>query len=94
MSSMKVSSRVGRPVYTHDCEDCVFLGHVVKNDLYFCDLSSVFTDRPPLRGERTYTIIARDSSRPENYNSGGEEMIPHSVPIEVGHALAQAYGLL
>jgi hypothetical protein len=45
------------PVYYHDCEHCVFLGHYNGSDLYYHDQGEV-------------TVIARYSSEPGDYSSG------------------------
>jgi len=45
------------PVFEHDCDKCVFLGHYEKHDLYYC-------------GENIGTVIARWSSNGPDYASG------------------------
>lgn len=46
------------PVYAHDCDACVFLGHYEERDLYYCP------------GELGGTVIARASGKPSDYASG------------------------
>lgn len=48
-----------KPRYQHDCKKCVFLGRYGKLDIYWCDNSY-----PNLS-----SVIARQSSRPDNYAS-------------------------
>lgn len=45
------------PVFEHDCDECVFLGHYEKHDLYYC-------------GKDIETVIARWSSDGPDYASG------------------------
>jgi hypothetical protein len=45
------------PQYDHDCDRCKFLGHVLGNDLYWCEGSDE-------------TIIQRHSSKDSDYSSG------------------------
>jgi hypothetical protein len=47
-----------RPVYEHDCDECLFLGHYGGADLYYCSQSG------------SPTVLARFSSDPPNYTSG------------------------
>lgn len=47
------------PVYAHDCDDCVFLGHYEGHDLYFC----------PKEADEG-TVIARWSGDGPDYASG------------------------
>lgn len=51
----------GTPLYNHDCEACVFLGHQQMQDLYYCDQGG---------GQNMSTVIARRSDRGEDYVSG------------------------
>lgn len=44
--------------FTHDCDDCVFLGHEKSSDLYFCSQGGM------------PTVIARHSSEGPDYTSG------------------------
>jgi len=44
------------PVYKHDCDGCVFLGHSEHRDIYYCDSAL---------GKR---IIERKSSEPADYD--------------------------
>lgn len=48
------------PVFLHDCEDCVFLGHYEEHDLYFC----------PKEAGSEGTVIARWSGNGPDYASG------------------------
>jgi hypothetical protein len=43
-----------RPLYLHDCKDCIYLGNYENCDLYVC-------------GE---SVVARRSSEPSDYDSG------------------------
>ena len=47
------------PSFTHDCEDCTFVGSHLDHDLYVC--FSTITHK--------FTYIARYSSAPEDYCS-------------------------
>jgi hypothetical protein len=51
----------GEPLYNHDCEACVYLGHKQGQDLYYCDQGG---------GPNMSTVIARRSDRGEDYISG------------------------
>lgn len=70
------------PTFLHDCNDCVFLGHMLDSDMYFCDMGN----------NEGYTVIARKSSVPEDYISG-LEMAPYVPELDVALSLANALGL-
>lgn len=53
------------PVYEHDCDECVFLGHYGGADLHFCLQAGYFGPQ-----QNTPTVLARFSSDPPNYTSG------------------------
>ena len=65
--------------FTHDCERCVFLGHTLSADLYFCDAAP--------------TVIARTSSTPEDYVSG-IPVVPFDARLAVAYGLAHQKGLI
>lgn len=48
------SNNPNKPVFKHDCYDCVFLGHYNDRDLYFC----------------ADTVIARYGDNRPDYSSG------------------------
>ena len=48
-----------RPLYEHDCKDCIFLGTFENADLYFCT-----------QGNTIKTIIARFGNEGPSYISG------------------------
>jgi len=54
-------SNLQGPVYRHDCNACVFLGHYEEKDLYYC---------PGGPGGTGGTVIARASGKPSDYASG------------------------
>jgi hypothetical protein len=45
-----------KPKFEHDCDDCVFLGHYLENDLYYCP--------------KEPTILARYGADGPEYTSG------------------------
>ncbi len=49
-----------KPLFTHNCEVCIFLGTFNNHDLYFCN--QVFGV--------PFTILARGSDEPADYKSG------------------------
>ena len=49
-----------KPVFKHDCDECVFLGHVVEHDFYYCDKSIT-------------TLVARYGNDGPDYTSGSGE---------------------
>ena len=69
------------PLYTHDCEMCLFLGIYEGMDLYFC----------PQLGNPT--LVARRSSDGADYTSGVEFV--ESVPaLAIARLRAQTLGFL
>lgn len=67
---MKVDVRLPLPgpIFAHDCNACIFLGHYESHDLYYCP------DETPPHG----TVIARWSGKGPDYASGiefGKRMI-------------------
>lgn len=46
-----------KPLYTHDCKECVYLGTIARRDLYYC-------------GKWSPTLVARCGSRYFQYRSG------------------------
>lgn len=50
------------PMFTHDCEQCVFLGHYNNHDLYYCGHPDVQQGIP--------TLIARWGNDGPEYSSG------------------------
>lgn len=48
------------PKFTHDCNECVFLGHEDNHDLYWCGESIPFN----------WTVIARYGDGGPDYTSG------------------------
>lgn len=59
------------PRYTHDCNQCKFLGHYEGYDLYYCD---VVKDVP--------TVIARFGNNPTDYFSGLDSSIPPLIEAQ------------
>jgi hypothetical protein len=54
------------PVYRHDCDSCLYLGHFEEHDLYYCGCPAQSPHRLP-------TVIARwGGEGPEYYASGLE----------------------
>jgi hypothetical protein len=51
-----------RPLFMHDCAECVFLGHYDKHDLYFCAGSTLHGTVP--------TVVARFDHDSLDYKSG------------------------
>lgn len=69
------------PRYTHDCEECTFLGQFQEYDLYVCPVS--------LLGG---TYIVRYSSDGPDYQSG-KVFVGKFPPITEAHRLATVQGL-
>lgn len=74
------------PLYTHDCEHCVFLGTFDVADLYFCTQELV--------GDKAFkTVIARHGSDEADYISG--LALAHiNRHLAEAKRLAEARGLL
>lgn len=75
------------PLYTHDCDKCVFLGSYDEKDMYYC----------PQEG--LDTVIARFSDEGSDYISGLPiavyEMAYHvSPPLRVAYLIALDLGLI
>jgi hypothetical protein len=68
--------------YEHDCDECVYLGHDGRADLYFCP--------QPLFSQPT--IIARHSSEPSDYLSG--LAFRKHRPLATAYRRAVAAGLI
>ena len=64
--------------FTHDCDKCVFLGHSLSSDLYYCNAGN--------------TVIARWSSDGPDYTSG-IALVPHDVRLASALGLATQRGL-
>ena len=56
-----------KPQFTHDCDACKFLGHVMDNDMYYCPGAS---EGGGLTVSESGTIILRRSSEGSDYHSG------------------------
>lgn len=69
------------PAFEHDCDDCVFLGRFLDNDLYFCDFGV------------DYTVIARYSSVLADYISG-TILVPYYDELAMAHHKAVEAGLI
>jgi len=69
------------PAFEHDCDECVFLGRFLDNDLYFCDFGV------------DYTVIARHSSEPADYISG-ELLVPYYEELAMARKKAVDAGLI
>lgn len=69
-----------QPLHTHDCDFCVFLGSQNGDDLYF-------------HPGDTPTVVARHSSRDNDYISGFP-LVPHVPALASALGLAHWYGLL
>lgn len=69
------------PAFEHDCDNCVFLGRFLDNDLYFCDFGV------------NHTVIARHSSAPADYISG-TVLIPYYDELAMAHQKAVKAGLI
>lgn len=67
--------------FTHDCDACVFLGHSLSSDLYFCNGNGNIS-----------TVIARWSSDGPDYTSG-IALVPHDVRLAAALGLATQRGL-
>jgi hypothetical protein len=67
--------------FKHDCNSCIFLGHVNKNDLYYCKHGM----------GNVPTVIARYGSAPGNYKSG-MSFIKLDKHLEKAAELARAKG--
>lgn len=59
-----------QPRYQHDCEKCVWLGRYNEYDLYACGKPSTEGNDEILEKVIVNSIIARRSSKPEDYKSG------------------------
>ena len=60
-----------KPLYEHDCEQCMFLGTFELKDLYVC---------PTNRSDKIIsTVIARCSSEGSDYSSGLHFAVYHEV---------------
>ena len=83
-----IADVVGKPRFTHDCDECVFLGNYAGHDLYFCPRDDV----------DGYTVIARWSSLGSDYTSGavfGKTPLQHGGRIlRVAHLIASDFGLI
>ena len=77
--------RARTPRFEHDAKCCKFLAHELDHDLYYCD-QHVFGP----------TVIARHSSRPNDYWSGLAiaERVPFENPLGLALALAREAGLI
>jgi hypothetical protein len=53
-----MEKRMSKPIFLHDCEQCVSLGHHNQHDLYYCDQLSV------------PTVLARYGNEGYEYLSG------------------------
>lgn len=79
------------PVFAHDCDECVYLGHYEGHDLYLCP-----------KEVSGCTVIARWSGEPSHYASGmpfGEMPLgtfggTHSRYLRVAQLLAADLGHL
>lgn len=65
--------------YKHDCAACTFLGRFGSVDLYHC----------PQHG--LPTLIARRSSRPDDYTSSIADLVRRDGELWVGTGLDEAY---
>ena len=83
----QVEEAVGDPVFEHDCDACIFLGHYEGHDLWFCP-----------REVAGYTVIARWSSDGPDYRSGapfGKMPLDDGGGIlRVAHLIAADFGLI
>jgi hypothetical protein len=72
------------PLYTHDCNKCIYLGQhrdgVAMVDLYVCPSTSHLP-----------TTIARYSSEPEDYASGISFALSNERPNPLSEALYRAF---
>ena len=64
-------SKQSKPAYQHDCDECVFLDHVVGHDFYYCD-----------KGE--FTLVARYGNDGPDYTSGSGD---YGGVLAIAHAL-------
>lgn len=73
----------GKPRFTHDCDHCRYLGQYGEFDLYV---------HPQVDPDRTVmeTLIARESSSPGDYRSGGDFSILFPAPHPLREALMRA----
>ena len=74
--------------FKHDCVSCVFLGHLVTPVAKRVDLYVHPSERLWLR-----TVIARASSKPEDYISGWTN-IGHYPELILAQSLANQRGLV
>jgi hypothetical protein len=78
---------IEKPQYTHDCEDCVFLGRFENKDLYFCSQNQG-------KGiSKMPTIISRFGNEPQNYISG-LWLAENNHFLKEAHRRAKEKGLL
>lgn len=56
---MNVTGITATPIFTHDCENCTYLGTMGSHDLYHCS-----------QGGMLPTVIERFGNLEESYNSG------------------------
>lgn len=71
-----VSRSLVRPVFTHDCGACRFLGRLDGHDLYFC----------PTHGEYS----ARYGNEPHQYSSLGD-FTPPGSPVSLARQLNERH---
>jgi dCMP deaminase len=87
-------SDVEKPLYEHDCDECVFLGRyegtprrpVRVHDLYYCQKSAHATD-----SKWPATVIARHSNTPSDYTSGIALAQAYERRGELSHPLVMAF---
>lgn len=65
--------------FKHDCDTCVFVGHALNSDLYFCEAGK--------------NVIARYGNDGPDYVSG-MAMVEHDIRLAVALGLACTKGLL
>ena len=69
----KLVSRNVKPVHSHDCAACSFLGRLNGKDLYHCSLHGEY--------------VARNSSEPHDYGALPVDLVPDGSPYSLAHAL-------
>ena len=68
------STKRGKPVFAHDCQSCVFLGHFESCDLYWCMRDIMQYNGKP-------TLIAR-------YSDGTKDMIFGKINEDISYSPA------